>query len=107
MGLAIFENYSSTSSNKGKLPPLSVDLLPEQVLEKLKNYLLKEEYYNIVINDEFLDIYAEQGGYEYSFQVTRVENRTMISISVFGENKRGRTRRELKDIYQKITSLFN
>lgn len=107
MGLALFENYSSTSSNRGKLPPLSVDLLPIQVLEKLKDYLLKEEYYNIVINDEFFDIYAERSGYEYSFQITRVENRTTIAISVFGENKRGRTRGELKDIYQKITTLFN
>lgn len=110
MFFGLFENYTATSSpssNKGKFFPIVVDYFPIEVINRISSYLKNNNFYNILVNEEYYDIYGEKRGFEYSIQAVRSDNRTLVSLSVFGEHKRGRTRGEFKRFYSEINKILS
>lgn len=108
MGLALFENYSSTSSRRrSKYPSISVNKPCNVVFREISEFIKKENFFNIKCNEEYYDIYGEKNGYELSVQISVDGLKTNIDMSVFGAKKRGRTRRFLKTYYNLIKSKFN
>ena len=108
MGLAIFEKYSATSSSKkSKIPTLEINKSANTIFHILLDLLKKEEFENIESNQEYLDIYAEKFGYELSIQIYVNGLKTNVDLSVYGENKRGKTRKFLITYYQIIKNALN
>lgn len=111
MFFGLFENYSSTiepSSKRRKgLPCIVVKKTTNRVFELVKKFLEKENYYDVNANQEYNDIYGEKGGYEISIQISPNGSETLVSISVFGEKKRGKTRKYLKKLYFRLEKLLN
>lgn len=107
MGFALFENYSCTQEKSRKYPSLIVKEPINVVYEKLISFIKEKGFESINSNDEFYDIYGERYGYEISFQLAVDGFNTLLNMSIYGEKKRGRTRKALKRYYEQVKILFN
>lgn len=104
MGLAIFENYSSTEElfKKGKqeFKPLKVKLSNERCSSALLRLLEAKKYKSIKVGQIYGDIFYIDDDFEVSLLLSRDSSSpyTIINVSTYGERKRGRTRSKLKAI---------
>lgn len=107
MLFGLFENYTSTSNLKRKFPSLSVNKMTNRVFDLCLGKIKEWGFYNIEANQEYNDIYAEKAGYELSIQIFSDGGGSYVEMSVFGEGKRGRTRKFFKRYYFLLKSYLN
>lgn len=110
MFFGLFDTYATTcspSNLKGKLHPLVCVELQSTIFEKIKQYMNENNYLEQEINEEYFDLFGVKDGFEVSFIVSRNEGRTIIEMNVYGENKRGKVKRKLKEIYADIAQYLN
>lgn len=98
--IALFENYSQTSDKpKSKITPIVVKKGCAFVYDVILKYLKQEEYDDITTNKNFNEIYCCDRDFEISISMLDDGGYgCSINISVYGEKKRGRTRKKLKEI---------
>ncbi len=109
MLFGLFENYTSTSSpssKKKKFPAIVIKRQSSVVYRTILEELNKDNFYAIEENKEYGDLLAKKNGFELSFQVSQNGLESIVEMSVFGENKRGRTRRFFKQYYYKFVALL-
>jgi len=107
MGFFLFENYSETKEKSRKYRPLIIKKPINVVYDTLVDYIKKEGFEDIKANEEFYDIYGNRYGYEISIQLAVDGFNTVLNMSIYGEKKRGRTRKVLKRYYQSIEQLLS
>lgn len=106
MGFFLFENYSATKENSRKYPPLIIKKPINRVYDELIKFVKKQGFESIKTSEEFYDIYGERYGYEISIQLAVDGFNTLLNMSIYGEKKRGRTRKVFKRYYLLINELF-
>lgn len=106
--LALFENYSQTSdSPRSKVLPIVLKQNRITVFKKIVDYVTQEEYDDILPNKDFYEIYFCDRDFEITISILdEGSHSSIVNISVYGEKKRGFTRRKLKQIRSIIISLF-
>lgn len=100
----LFEKYSSTSEKK--IGPITAKASTIRIFDIILKYVQDNECINISSNKEFCDIYCEQFGFEYTFQIVDDNSNSIINIYVYGEKKRGKTYRRCKAIKEYIIELL-
>lgn len=106
--LAIFEKYSQTSAlPKSKILPKTV-LKPAQVVfDTLVKYLTDDGYEDIKTYNDYYEIFCNDCGFEISIRVlNNGDGSSNIDVSLYGDHKRGRTRKRLKNFMLEIEELF-
>ena len=106
MGFFLFENYSATKEKSRKYPSLIIKKPINRVFEDLTKFVKDQGFDSIKTNEEFYDIYGERYGYEISIQLAVDGFNTLLNMSIYGEKKRGRTRKAFKRYYSLIKQLF-
>ena len=110
MLFGLFENYTSTdqpSAKRKKFPVLTVNKISNRVFDIVLAKVKEEGFYNITANPEYFDIYGEKAGFELSIQICATGTKTIVEMSVYGEHRRGQTRKFFKRYYHLFTSLLN
>lgn len=102
--LEIFENYS-VANPESKIEPPTTKLSPTRMTDVLENYLKENNYYDTVIDTNFFDIYSKKSGFEVSFQLISNGSGTLINVTVYGKNRRGKTRKFLKLLLDDIKKI--
>lgn len=104
----LFEKYTSTSdgTKNKKFPSIKVHKSSITVFSLLKEELKKEGFYEITANEEYLDLFGIKQGFELSIQIAQNGLDCFVNMSVFGENKRGRTRKFFKRYYNKFKQIL-
>ena len=107
---AIFENCSYTSEDsKSPLKPLEFTASCERVYQKIQKDVVEKNYYGVEIKKDFYEIYYWYLGFEVTISLTpstEVNNKTYLNIMVYGEKKRGRTRKMLKNLLNYYQDLL-
>lgn len=110
MSIWLFENYSHTSnpsSKRGKYKALEIKQVTNRVYQTVLDKISSDGFYNIKQNKEYNDICAYKNGFELSIQISASGAGSILEFSVFGEHKRGKTRRFFKKYYYIFSDLFN
>ncbi|OQA77948.1 MAG: hypothetical protein BWY30_00925 [Tenericutes bacterium ADurb.Bin239] len=106
---AIFEKYSQTSerTKKTRLHPLKVPLSMGRTFDMIEKYFASLEPLDTIIARDYFDIcILDNKGFEISVQLQTEGGNTYINASVFGDDKRGKTRRRLYDLLDELRILF-
>ena len=103
--LEIFENYSVANPDC-KIKPIESNLSINELLIILENHFKTQEYNNIFIDNNFCEIYAKKNGFEVSLQLIQSKQGSLINASVYGRNKRGKTRKYLKQLLTDIKNII-
>lgn len=107
---ALFENCSSTSEErKTPVKPLELVASCERVFQMVYNDAKERDLYNLKCKKEYYEIFYWLGGFEVSITILQSTqgNRTYLHAMVYGEKKRGRTRKKLKQILEYYKQLLN
>lgn len=104
--MGLFDKFSSTTTAKSRLKPLVVKMFADDAKNIALQYFKDNNYKNITNNDDYLDLYGERNGYEVSLEFTKNGSSTIVNVSVFGENKIGRTSFALKRIYKDLIDIY-
>lgn len=109
MSIALFEKYSRTNPSKPDLQPIKVKLIKEKAFPMLVDFLKSLKPSDIIVSQEFYDVaIIDREGFEISAEIVGENvNITHINLSVFGENKRGRTRKRLRELLKDIRKEFS
>ena len=97
--LAIFENCSITSEDrKAPVKPLELSSSCERVYNKILKDVTEKDYYGLKTKKEYYEIYYWYLGFEISINLVAGQqgNKSYLNMMVYGEKKRGRTRKMLK-----------
>ena len=108
--LAIFENCSSTSEErKAPVKPLELVASCERVFQMVYNDAKQRDLYNRKFKKEYYEIFYWLGGFEVSISILQSTqgNKTYLHAMVYGEKKRGRTRKKLKQILEYYKGLLS
>lgn len=106
--LAIFENCSSTSeAKKAPIKPLEFAASCERIYQLILKDVTEHDYYGLKTKKEFYEIYYWYAGFEITISLVQSTqgNKSFFNMMVFGEKKRGKTRKMLKrllDYYQEL-----
>jgi len=108
MFFGLFDIFSCTGEGKQfKYKPIVFKISSKQTYDKLKKMLLEEAADIVNANDDYFDICYKENGFEISYLVGQDEmNHAFLTVSVYGEHKRGRTRRYLKKKLKEINEKF-
>ena len=107
--LAIFERCSSTSEDKkAPVKPIELGDTCERIYNKILKYVTEQDFYGIKTKKEFFEIYYWYLGYEVSINLLQGSqmSKTILHMMVYGEKKRGRTRRMLKRLLEFYKELL-
>ena len=107
--IALFENCSSTSEEKkAPVKPLEFDMSCERVYNKILKDITDRGYYGIQTKKEYYEIYYWYLGFEISISLTQSThgNKSYLNMMVYGEKKRGRTRKMLKRLLEYYKGLL-
>ena len=107
--LAIFEKCSSTSEeNKAPVKPLEFSSSCERIFQAIVKYVTDQDYYGLKTKKEFYEIYYWYLGFEISISLVRSTDgsKTVLNMMVYGEKKRGRTRKMLKRLILQYKELL-
>lgn len=107
--ISLFENYSTTSNkNKnGLFTPFIVKIGNDQIKKIIYNYLKENNYEEILLLDHSKEIFGLKNGFELTINYFHIEGKGIeISTTVYGENKRGKTRKYLKNVLNDLRTLF-
>ena len=107
---ALFENCSSTSEErKAPVKPLELVASCERVFQMVYNDAKERDLYNLKYKKEYYEIFYWLGGFEVSITILQSTqgNRTYLHAMVYGEKKRGRTRKKLKQILEYYKGLLS
>ena len=107
--LAIFENCSSTSeARKAPVKPLELVLSCERAFNTILKDANERELYGLKTKKEFYEIYYWYLGFEISISLTQSMegNKAYLNMMVYGEKKRGRTRKMLRSLLEYYKDLF-
>ena len=97
--LAIFENCSITSEDrKAPVKPLELSSSCERIYNKILKDVTEKDYYGLKTKKEYYEIYYWYLGFEISINLVAGQqgNKTYLNMMIYGEKKRGRTRKMLK-----------
>ena len=97
--LAIFENCSVTSEDrKAPVKPLELSSSCERIYNKILKDVTERDYYGLKTKKEYYEIYYWYLGFEISINLVAGQqgNKSYLNMMVYGEKKRGRTRKMLK-----------
>ena len=97
--LAIFENCSITSEDrKAPVKPLELSSSCERIYNKILKDVTEKDYYGLKTKKEYYEIYYWYLGFEISINLVAGQqgNKSYLNMMVYGEKKRGRTRKMLK-----------
>ena len=97
--LAIFENCSITSEDrKTPVKPLELSSSCERIYNKILKDVTEKDYYGLKTKKEYYEIYYWYLGFEISINLVAGQqgNKTYLNMMIYGEKKRGRTRKMLK-----------
>lgn len=109
MLFGLFENYTSTdqpSAKRKKFPALTVNRISNRVYDIVLEKVKEEGFYNITANSEYFDIYGEKAGFELSVQISATGQNSIVEMSIYGEHRRGRTRKFFKRYYHLFENLL-
>ena len=107
--LAIFENCSSTSEErKAPVKPLEFGSSCERLYQLILKDVTEKGYYGLKTNKQFYEIYYWYLGYEISISLVQGTqgNKSYLNMMVYGEKKRGRTRKMLKRLLEYYKELL-
>ena len=107
--LAIFEKCSSTSEeDKSPVKPLEFVASCERIYHAVLKDAEEKEYYGLTSKKEFYEIYYWYLGFEVSISITQStkSTRSYLNMMVYGENKRGKTRKMLKHLLEYYKDLL-
>ena len=104
-----FDTYASTSepsAKKGKLLPIEINDSPNNVFDSISQYLKEDGYTDIVLKEEYYDLFGIKDYYEVSFNIVNNSGKSLLQISVYSEIKKGKVKRRLKQIYSEMLDRF-
>lgn len=107
--LAIFENCSSTSEEKkAPVKPLEFSASCERIYQIILKDVTEKGYYGLKTKKEFYEIYYWYVGFEISISIVQNPqgNKSYLNMMVYGEKKRGRTRKMLKRLLEYYKELL-
>ena len=108
--IALFENCSSTSENrKAPVKPLELSASCERIYSKILKDVTEKDYYGIKTNKAYYEIYYWYLGYEVSISISQSTqgNKSFLNMMVYGEKKRGKTRKMLKYLLNYYKDLLS
>ena len=108
--LAIFENCSVTSEDrKAPIKPLELSSSCERIYNKILKDVTEKEYYGLKTKKEYYEIYYWYLGFEISINLVASTqgNKSYLNMMVYGEKKRGRTRKMLKRLLAYYIDLLS
>ncbi len=97
--IALFENCSSTSEErKAPVKPLEFVSSCERLFQIILKDAEEKQFYGIKTNKGFYEIYYWYLGFEISISLVQSTqgNKSYLNMMVYGEKKRGKTRKMLK-----------
>ena len=109
MSFAIFEKYSHTSEKvkQDSLHPLKVRISIGKTYDLINKYIQSLEPIDIVRADDYYDVcMLDQNYFEISFQLTFESGLTYVNVSVYGDHKRGKTRKRLYRVLDDLRETF-
>lgn len=104
----IFERFSFTdenSQNEKRLPIVSRYNI-NYCFKKICNYVNNNSFENIIIKEDYYEIFYVDGIYEVTFILLSNKESTLISCHVFSK-KRGKSRDKLYEVLSNIENLLN
>ena len=107
--LAIFENCSSTSEEKkAPVKPLEFSASCERIYQIILKDVTTKGYYGLKTKKEFYEVYYWYAGFEVSISLVQNTqgNKAFLNMMVYGEKKRGRTRKMLKRLLEYYKELL-
>lgn len=107
--LAIFENCSVTGEDKkAAAKPLQFSSSCERVYQIVLKDVKDHDYYGLKTKKEFYEIYYWYLGFEITISLTQSVqgNKTYLNMMVFGEKKRGKTRKMLNRLLEYYQNLL-
>ena len=107
--IALFENCSSTSEEKrAPVKPLEFSSSCERVYQMILDDAKAKGYYGLKTKREFFEIYYWKAGFEISISLVHSVqgSKTYLNMMVFGEKKRGRTRKMLRNSLEYYKNLL-
>ena len=107
--IALFENCSSTSEDKkAPVKPLEFAASCERVYQAILKDVTDKGYYGLKIKKEFYEIYYWYAGFEITISLVQSTqgNKCFLNMMVYGEKKRGRTRKMLKTLLNYYLELL-
>ena len=107
--IALFENCSSTSEEKkAPVKPLEFSCSAERIYQIVLKDAEKSERYGLKTKKEFYEIYYWYVGFEISISITQStqSNKSYLNMMVYGEKKRGKTRKMLKRMIEYYQDLL-
>ena len=108
--LAIFENCSVTSEDrKAPVKPLELSSSCERIYNKILKDVTEKDYYGLKTKKEYYEIYYWYLGFEISINLVAGTqgNKSYLNMMVYGEKKRGRTRKMLKRLLAYYKDLLS
>ena len=107
--LVIFENCSVTSeAKKAPVKPLEFSASCERIYQAILKDVNEHSYYGIKTKKEYYEIYYWYLGFEITISLAGglEGGKTFLNMMVYGEKKRGRTRKMLKRLLEYYKELL-
>ena len=107
--LAIFENFSISNEDSAdeSLRPVKVKLNPGKIITILSEYLQKKEYKDFKVYADNNELYINDGDFQVTYHLLiEYGGKTLIGVSVYGENQRGKTRNKLRLLLLELKEIF-
>lgn len=107
--IALFENCSVTSeAKKAPVKPLEFTCSCERAYQIILKDVTDKDYYGLKTKKEFYEIYYWYVGFEISISLVQSTqgNKCFLNMMVYGEKKRGRTRKMLKQLLSYYSELL-
>ncbi len=107
--LAIFENCSVTSEGKkAPVKPLEFSASCERIYQTILKDVEEHDYYGLKTKKEFYEIYYWYLGYEITISLVSAPEggKSYLNMMVYGEKKRGKTRKMLKRLLEYYKDLL-
>ena len=107
--LAIFENCSMTGEDKkAAAKPLQFSSSCERIYQIILKDVNDHGYYGVKTKKEYYEIYYWYLGFEITVSLSQTTqgNKAYLNMMVFGEKKRGKTRKVLKRLLEYYKNLL-
>ena len=107
--IALFENCSSTSEDKkAPVKPLEFSSSCERIYQIILTDVTDNGYYGLKTKKDFYEIYYWYVGFEVTISLVQSTqgSKVFLNMMVYGEKKRGRTRKMLKRLLEYYKDLL-
>ena len=107
--LALFENCSRTGEDKkANAKPLEFSISCERLYQIILKDVTDHEYYGLKTKKEYYEIFYWYLGFEITISLSQSlqGNKAYLNMMVFGEKKRGKTRKILKRLLEYYRDLL-